>query len=112
MDKNWIKVVIAGVFEVGWVVGLKHSATIVEWGLTLVAIFLSFYLMISASEKLPVGTVYAVFVGIGTTGTVILDALLFGQALSVAKVALIVVLLVGVVGLKLVTPTDKSEVKS
>lgn len=111
MDKNWIKVVIAGVFEVGWVVGLKHATTIVEWGLTLVAIFFSFYLMISASEELPVGTVYAVFVGIGTTGTVLLDALLFGQALSIAKVALIVVLLVGVVGLKMVTPADKREVK-
>lgn len=109
MDKNWLKVMIAGGFEVGWVVGLKHSTSIVEWGLTLVAIFLSFYLMISASEVLPVGTVYAVFVGIGTTGTVLLDALVFGQALSLAKVGLIVILLIGVVGLKLVTSEEKQQ---
>lgn len=112
MNKNWLKVVIAGVFEVGWVVGLKHSTTPLTWGLTLVAIFFSFYLMISASEELPVGTVYAVFVGIGTTGTVLLDALLFGHSLSVAKVSLIVILLVGVIGLKMVTAAVTSEVKN
>ncbi|MDT2824437.1 DMT family transporter [Vagococcus lutrae] len=105
--KYWVQVVIAGLFEVVWVIGLKHASSPIEWGVTLVAIFLSFYWMIEAGNHLPVGTVYAVFVGIGTTGTVLLEALLFKQPLSFVRIMFIVMLLIGVVGLKLVTPTEK-----
>lgn len=105
--RYWVQVVIAGLFEVVWVIGLKHASSPIEWGVTLVAIFLSFYWMIEAGNHLPVGTVYAVFVGIGTTGTVLLEALLFKQPLSFVRIVFIVMLLIGVVGLKLVTPTDK-----
>ncbi|WCG22940.1 multidrug efflux SMR transporter [Vagococcus lutrae] len=105
--RYWVQVVIAGLFEVVWVIGLKHASSPIEWGVTLVAIFLSFYWMIEAGNHLPVGTVYAVFVGIGTTGTVLLEALLFKQPLSFVRIVFIVMLLIGVVGLKLVTPTEK-----
>ncbi|GEQ62249.1 multidrug efflux SMR transporter [Vagococcus lutrae] len=105
--RYWVQVVIAGLFEVVWVIGLKHASSPIEWGVTLVAIFLSFYWMIEAGNHLPVGTVYAVFVGIGTTGTVLLEALLFKQPLSFVRIMFIVMLLIGVVGLKLVTPTEK-----
>lgn len=105
--RYWVQVVIAGLFEVVWVIGLKHASSPIEWGVTLVAIFLSFYWMIEAGNHLPVGTVYAVFVGIGTTGTVLLEALLFKQPLSFVRILFIVMLLIGVVGLKLVTPTEK-----
>lgn len=105
--RYWVQVVIAGLFEVVWVIGLKHASSPIEWGVTLVAIFLSFYWMIEAGNHLPVGTVYAAFVGIGTTGTVLLEALLFKQPLSFVRIMFIVMLLIGVVGLKLVTPTEK-----
>lgn len=105
--RYWVQVVIAGLFEVVWVIGLKHASSPIEWGVTLVAIFLSFYWMIEAGNHLPVGTVYAVFVGIGTTGTVLLEALLFKQPLSFVRIMFIVMLLIGVVGLKMVTPTEK-----
>ena len=59
--------------------------------------------MIMAGKTLPVGTVYAVFVGLGTAGTVIADILFFGQDFNIAKIGLIALLLLGVVGLKLVT---------
>ena len=104
--RYWVQVVIAGLFEVVWVIGLKHASSPIEWGVTLVAIFLSFYWMIEAGNHLPVGTVYAVFVGIGTTGTVLLEALLFKQPLSFVRIMFIVMLLIGVVGLKLVTRTE------
>ena len=73
MNTNWVKVVIAAFFEVFWVIGLKHADGFWTWTGTVIAIIVSFYLMIMAGKKLPVGTVYAVFVGLGTAGTVFSD---------------------------------------
>ena len=109
MDKKWLQVVIAAFFEVGWVIGLKHANSVVEWSLTIVAIIVSFYLMINASSKLPVGTVYAVFVGLGTVGTVFSDILLFGQPVIPMKMFLIAILITGVVGLKVLTPKEDAS---
>lgn len=106
MTRQWIKVVIASVFEVGWVVGLTHSTTWYEWGATLIAIFLSFYLMIDAGKYLPVGTVYAVFVGLGAFGTVFSEIILFGEPFVPIKIVLISLILFGVIGLKVVTDED------
>lgn len=108
MNRSWLSIVIAAVFEVMWVIGLKHASNPLEWIATLVAIFISFYLMIKAGEKLPVGTVYAVFVGLGTTGTILVDALIFKQPISVMTIFFLVILLVGVIGLKL-SSGDKKE---
>ncbi len=109
LNANWIKVVIAAVFEVFWVVGLKHADGVLEWTGTVIAIVVSFYMMIMAGKKLPVGTVYAVFVGLGTAGTVFSDIVFFGEPFKIVKVILIVVLLAGVIGLKVVTPETESE---
>ncbi|WP_117170773.1 DMT family transporter [Paraliobacillus sediminis] len=108
MNNEWIKVSIAAFFEIFWVIGLKHANTFWTWGGTGVAIFISFYLMIMAGRKLPVGTVYAVFVGIGTAGTVLSEFLFFGEPFKAEKVFLILLLLAGVIGLKLVT-TEKVQ---
>lgn len=109
MNKQWISVIIAACFEVGWVIGLKHATSVLEWIGTAIAIFISFYLLIKAGEHLPVGTVYAIFVGLGTAGTVCADSLLFGEPWKLAKIICIVVLLAGVVGLKLVTGEPKEQ---
>lgn len=103
MNRNWMMVLIAGVFEVGWVAGLKHAGTVLEWVGTVIAIFVSFYLLILSSRMLPVGTVYAVFTGIGTGGTVLSEIIIFGEPVNITKLLLIGVLLCGVVGLKLIT---------
>ena len=108
MNNDWIKVFIAAFFEVFWVIGLKYANDFWTWAGTAIAIFISFYLMIMAGRKLPVGTVYAVFVGLGTAGTVFSEILFFDEPLKVEKVLLILVLLVGIIGLKLVT-TDKVQ---
>lgn len=76
-------------------------------GGTLVAILVSFILMIMASRTLPVGTVYAVFVGLGTAGTVLAEILLFGAEVKGSKLLLIGVLLLGVVGLKIQSKEKK-----
>ncbi|GAB3068555.1 DMT family transporter [Virgibacillus ainsalahensis] len=108
MNTEWIKVFIAALFEVFWVIGLKHADNFWTWTGTIVAIFVSFYLMIMAGRKLPVGTVYAVFVGLGTAGTVFSEIVFFNEPFRMEKVLLIFVLLAGVIGLKLVTP-DKVQ---
>lgn len=109
MNANWIKVLIAAFFEVFWVIGLKHADDFWTWTGTVIAIIVSFYLMIMAGRKLPVGTVYAVFVGLGTAGTVFSDIVFFGEPFKAAKIILILVLLAGAVGLKLVTKDNVKE---
>ncbi|NMO94532.1 DMT family transporter [Paenibacillus lemnae] len=103
MNRNWMYVFLGGLIEIVWVSGLKHSDTALQWTGTVIAIAASFYLIVEASKRLPVGTVYAVFTGIGTGGTVAAEMILFGEPFQVTKVLLIGVLLAGVVGLKLVT---------
>jgi paired small multidrug resistance pump len=109
MNKDWIKVFVAAFFEVFWVIGLKHANDFWTWTGTIISIIISFYLMIMAGRKLPVGTVYAVFVGIGTAGTVFSEILFFGELFKVEKILLILLLLVGVIGLKLVTKDKVQE---
>lgn len=109
MKTQWISVLIAAVFEVCWVVGLKHASGFWEWTGTVIAIIISFYLLIEAARKLPVGTVYAVFTGMGTTGTVLAGIVFFDEPVKIAKLLLIVVLLAGVIGLKTVTGEQKEQ---
>ncbi|KZE39019.1 multidrug resistance protein SMR [Bhargavaea cecembensis] len=107
--KDWWKIIVAAIFEVGWVIGLKHADGVLEWLGTAAAIYVSFYLLIVAGRTLPVGTAYAVFVGLGAAGTVIAEIILFGAQVNPAKLALIAVLLAGVIGLKLVTDEGGDE---
>lgn len=110
MNKIWLSVVIAACFEVGWVIGLKHADNAGEWGGTVIAIIISFYLLIMAGRDLAVGTVYAVFVGLGTAGTVLAEILLFAAPVVPAKLALIALLLSGVISLKMLSKRQEQEV--
>ncbi|MFF2527401.1 DMT family transporter [Brevibacillus sp. NPDC058079] len=103
MNGNWVYILVAGFFEVLWVIGLKHSSNGWMWLGTIVAIFLSFDFLIRASKQLPLGTAYAVFTGIGTMGTVVIEILIFGEPFKWIKLLLILILLAGIVGLKVIT---------
>lgn len=103
MTKYWLLVFLAGLIEIIWAMGLKYASTLWMWGGVVVLIVLSFYILIIANDKLPVATVYAVFTGIGTAGTVIVETILFNEPLSWSKIGFIALLLVGVIGLKLVS---------
>jgi paired small multidrug resistance pump len=109
MNTNWIKVFVAAFFEVFWVIGLKHADDFLTWAGTGISIIISFYLMIMAGRKLPVGTVYAVFVGLGTAGTVISEIIFFSEPFKMSKILLILLLLTGVIGLKIVTKDKVKE---
>jgi len=108
MNKYWLLVIAASFCEVGWVVGLKHATNIGEWIATILAIVVTFWALTYASSVLPTSTVYAVFVGLGTAGTVVAEMLFFGEAVNWLKICLIATLLIGVIGLKVVTKEEEA----
>jgi len=107
MWKHWLIVVLGAIFEVSWVVGFKHATTPWEWLVPGIAVYLSFYFLIRASRHIPAGTAYAVFVGLGTLGTTSVGILAFGEPVSLAKVGLIILLLIGIGGLQVTTKGAK-----
>lgn len=111
MNKHWIKLLIAAVLEVLWVIGLAHSSDFWTWSGTILAIIACNYFLITATQYLPTGTAYAVFVGLGSAGAVISEILFFGEPIQVMKIFFIVLLLIGVIGLKLVTDKEEDAVK-
>lgn len=100
----WIILVIAGLFEVGWAIGLKYTEGFTRlWPSvgTVLAMVISVGLLGLAMKSLPVGTAYAVWVGVGAVGTVILGILLLDEPAGIARIASIVLIVAGIVGLKL-----------
>lgn len=106
---RWFKVILAGSVEIIWVNCIKNADSVLSWGLTLIMIAISFALVINACKSLPVGTAYAIFVGIGTVGTIILDMVVYGDPFSFTKLFFIILLLIGILGLKLSTDETESE---
>ncbi len=102
----WIVLVVAGVFEVAWAIGLKTTDGFTRlWPSvgTVAAMIVSVVLLGWSMKTLPVGTAYAVWTGIGAVGTVILGIALFGEAATLARLACVGLIVAGIVGLKLVT---------
>lgn len=112
MNSNWSFVLLAGILEVFWVSGLKHATNGFDWAITIGAIAVSFFLLTLASKKLPIGTLYAVFAGIGTAGTVLAEMLVFGEPFNLMKIILIGTLLCGVIGLKVLSSKEQEEAAS
>ncbi|WP_294513089.1 quaternary ammonium compound efflux SMR transporter SugE [uncultured Bilophila sp.] len=103
---HWFLLVLAGLFEVGWAIGLKSSHGFTRlWPsvATLVLMSLSFFLLATALKHLPIGTAYAVWTGIGAVGTALLGIILFGESASPARLACIGLILAGIAGLKLLS---------
>ncbi len=100
----WILIVLAGILETVWALGLKYSDGFTRlWPsvVTALAVTGSFVLLSAAMKSLPVGTAYAVWVGIGVMGTVIFAVILLGEPVTVQRVAGIVLILAGIIALKL-----------
>jgi quaternary ammonium compound-resistance protein SugE len=99
----WAIVAIAGLMETGWALGLKYSEGFTRLLPTVVTIVLalgSFYLLSLAMKSLPVGTAYAVWVGIGAIGTAVAAVFLFHEPVNVMRVAGVLLILAGIVALK------------
>lgn len=103
----WIILVLAGLFEVGWAIGLKYAEGFTRLGPTVwtaVAMILSLWLLGLALKSLPIGTAYSVWVGIGSVGTVILGIVLLGEPVNAVRLISIMLIIAGIIGLKLATP--------
>ena len=103
----WIYLLIAGLLETGWAIGLKYTEGFSRlWRsvATVAAMAVSFLFLSLALKTLPVGTGYAVWTGIGAVGTVILGIVLFGEPATLARLACIGLIVAGILGLKLVSP--------
>ncbi|HEX6142976.1 MAG TPA: quaternary ammonium compound efflux SMR transporter SugE [Geminicoccaceae bacterium] len=103
----WVLLLIAGVLEIGWAVGLKYTEGFTRLApsvLTVLGMAISLALLGLAVRSLPIGTAYAVWTGIGTIGSALLGVLLFGEPASAARLACIALILGGILGLKLITP--------
>ena len=110
MNRHWMLVLLAGVIEILWAIGLKYASSWLTWLAVAALIYVSFVVLLKALEKVPVATAYAVFTGIGTAGTVIVEMAVFGEPFSWNKIFFIGMLLAGVIGLKLVTAdSDKKK---
>ena len=101
---SWYVLLVAGLFEIAWAVGLEYSDGLskpVPTAGTVVALVISMILLARAVENLPVGTAYAVWTGIGAVGTATLGIVLFDEPADLARVGFIGVIVVGIVGLHL-----------
>ncbi|WP_321778264.1 DMT family transporter [Sulfurimonas sp.] len=98
MSLAWIYLIIAGILEWGWPVGLKLGVTDAGF-----SIFISGALLLIAQRSIPMGTAYSIWTGIGAVGTFVLGILLFGETASIPRIFFISLIVVGIVGLKIVS---------
>jgi quaternary ammonium compound-resistance protein SugE len=104
---NWFILVVAGFFEIGWAVGLKYTDGFTRlWPTvgTVLSMIISLGLLGIAMKSLPVGTAYAVWVGVGAVGTAILGIVLLGESANPMRLLSLSLIVAGIVGLKLATP--------
>ena len=103
----WVILLVAGLFEVGWAIGLKYTEGFTRlwptvW--TVLSMVVSLWLLGIAMKSLPVGSAYSVWVGVGAVGTVILGIVLLGEPATAARLLSVALIVAGIVGIKLATP--------
>jgi len=102
----WAYLAVAGLFEIGWAIGLKYSEGFskpVPSLLTVAAMAMSIWLLSVAMKTIPVGTAYAVWTGIGAVGVAILGMVLFGESREILRITCLFLIIAGIIGLKLVS---------
>ncbi|QTT87597.1 quaternary ammonium compound efflux SMR transporter SugE [Pseudomonas chlororaphis] len=100
---SWIILLFAGLFEVGWAVGLKYTdgfSRPLPTALTIAAMAVSLGLLGLAMKELPLGTAYAIWTGVGAVGTVIAGIILFGESMALFRLASVALIITGLIGLK------------
>ncbi len=102
----WVYLIIAGLFECAWAIGLKYTegfTRLMPSVLTVAAMAISFWLLSTAMKTIPVGTAYAVWTGIGAVGVAFMGMILFGESRDVLRIISLMMIVGGIIGLKLVS---------
>lgn len=113
---GWLLVIVAGCLEVLWPIGMKNSANFTRWGwiaIMIVALMTSFALLtlaVSPKFKLPIGTAYAVWTGMGAAGAVIVGLVLFHEPIKFSRMLFLALVIIGIVGLKVTHTETPAEV--
>ncbi|ARD48966.1 multidrug efflux SMR transporter [Sporosarcina sp. P33] len=109
MNKAWLYVALTSFFELVWIFGFNTASQWWHWVFIVGFILVDFHYLTKACESLPTGTVYAIFAGIGTIGTSLMDVMFFGEHISLGKVFFIIILVLGVAGLKAADGIDEKK---
>ncbi len=107
MNRAWLLLVVAGLFEVAWAIGLKYTQGLtktIPMILTGGALAVSMFLLAKATKDLPIGTAYAVWVGIGALGAAIMGMILFKEPATPMRIFFLILLLTSIIGLKVTSP--------
>lgn len=108
----WMILVLAGLLETGWAIGLKFTDGFTRFWpsvFTIAAIIVSMYLLAMAARTLPIGTAYAVWVGIGAAGTAVLGMLILDEPVNAGRIGFLLLLLIAIIGLKLTAHTPAAS---
>ena len=102
----WLSLLVAGIMETGWAIGLKYTegfSRLIPSVVTIALMAGSFYFLSKSLNDLPIGTAYAVWTGIGAVGTVILGIYLFGESRDLLRILCLLLIISGIIGLKVVS---------
>lgn len=106
----WIYIIMAGLLEIVWVIGLKYShgfTKIIPSIVTVVIIIFSFFLLSKALHSIPLGSGYAIFTGLGTVGTVVAGVFFWGETINPLKVFFVALMISGIIGIKISSAQPK-----
>jgi len=109
MTKSWLEIFIGALLEVVWVSAMKHDHSLLSAIIVILILILSFYLMVDASKNIPAGTTYAVYVGLGSLFVVLAGVLVYHEAFNLTKLCFLILLTIGVIGLKRVTDIEERQ---
>ena len=108
----WVYLIIAGIFECGWAIGIKYSegfTKLLPSILTVLAMIVSFWLLSLAMKTIPIGTAYAVWTGIGAVGVAVLGMVFLGEPKDIMRIICLLLIVTGIVGLKVFSVTNNAS---
>ncbi len=108
-NKGWLYVALTSFFELLWIYLFNVASAWWHWIFIVFFIIVDFHFLTKACQRIPTGTVYAIFAAVGTLGTALMDIFLFGETLSGSKVFFIVILVIGVIGLNMAESIEEQK---
>lgn len=108
-NKGWLYVALTSFFELVWIYLFNVASAWWHWIFVIMFIFIDFHFLTKACQRIPTGTVYAIFAAVGTLGTALMDVFLFGEQLNGGKILFIVILVIGVIGLNMAETLEEKR---